>query len=172
MRENRRRYGTRRIKAALQQSGVKLGRLQIRRIMREQNLKAIQPKSFKPKTTDSKGTSASPNLLAEVKSRDCAAGKIIVGDITYLPLKNGKWCYLAVWQDKVTRKNNRVEFIRNNDGGIDHFSLEKSCLERVGSSRSNYPYGSWEPICGKAVSPAFTAELFSSINERKRQLLR
>ena len=102
--ENRRRYGRRQIRAALQQSGVKLGRLQIRRIMREQNSKAIQPKSFKPKTTDSKGTLASPNLLAELKSRYCAAGKIVVGEITYLPFKNGKWCYLAVWQDKVTRK--------------------------------------------------------------------
>lgn len=80
--ENRRRYGTRRIKAALQKSGVKLGRLQIRRIMRDQNLKAIQPKSFTPRTTDSKGTLASPNLLAEIKSSEHAAGKIIVGDIT------------------------------------------------------------------------------------------
>jgi transposase InsO family protein len=72
--------------------------------MREQNLKAIQPKSFKPKTTDSKGTLAAPNLLAEVKIQECAAGKVIVGDITYVPLKNGKWSYLAVWQDKVTRR--------------------------------------------------------------------
>lgn len=101
--ENRRRYGTRRIRAALEKTGVKVGRLQIRRLMREQNLKAIQPKSFKPKTTDSKGTKASPNLLAEIKVQECAVGKIIVGDITYLPLRNGKWCYLAVWQDKVTR---------------------------------------------------------------------
>ena len=102
--ENRRRYGTRRIKAALLQSGVKVGRFLIRRLMREQNLKAIQPKSFKPKTTDSKGTLAAPNLLAEVKIQECAAGKVIVGDITYVPLENGKWSYLAVWQDKVTRR--------------------------------------------------------------------
>ena len=72
--------------------------------MLEQSLKAIQPKSFKPKTTDSRGTVASPNLLAEVKTQECAAGKVIVGDITYVPLRNGKWSYLAVWQDKVTRK--------------------------------------------------------------------
>jgi putative transposase len=102
--ENRRRYGTRRIRAALEKTGVKVGRLQIRRLMREQQLKAIQPKSFKPKTTDSRGTKASPNLLAQIKVQECAVGKIIVGDITYLPLRNGKWCYLAVWQDKVTRR--------------------------------------------------------------------
>jgi transposase InsO family protein len=72
--------------------------------MKEQNLKAIQPKSFKPKTTDSKATLASPNLLAEITIQECAAGKVIVGDITYVPLRNGKWSYLAVWQDKVTRR--------------------------------------------------------------------
>ncbi len=31
-------------------------------------------------------------------------GKIIIGDITYIPLQNGIWCYPAVWQDKVTRR--------------------------------------------------------------------
>jgi transposase InsO family protein len=102
--ENRRRYGTRRIQAALQKSGIKIGRAVVRRLMNEQNLKAIQPKSFKPKTTNSKGTLASPNLLAAVKIRECAVGEIIIGDITYIRLRNGKFCYLAVWQDKVTRR--------------------------------------------------------------------
>lgn len=102
--ENRRRYGTRRIKAALHKAGVKVGRFQIRRLMREQGLKAIQPRSFTPRTTDSRNVKAAPNLLAEVKTSECEAGKIIVGDITYLRLRNGKFCYLAVWQDKVTRR--------------------------------------------------------------------
>lgn len=102
--ENRRRYGNRRIKAALAKAGVKIGRFQIRRLMREQGLKAIQPRSFTPRTTDSRNVKAASNLLAEVKISEYAAGKIIVGDITYLRLRNGKFCYLAVWQDKVTRR--------------------------------------------------------------------
>jgi len=102
--ENRKRYGSRRIKADLQKSGIKIGRFQIRKLMSEEGLKAIQPKSFKPKTTDSKGVKAAPNLLAQVPIKECAAEKIIIGDITYLPLRNGKFCYLAVWQDKVTRR--------------------------------------------------------------------
>lgn len=102
--ENRKRYGTRRIRADLQRSGIKIGRFQIRRMMQEEGLKAIQPKSFQPKTTDSKGVKASPNLLAELKIEECAIGKVIIGDITYLPLRNGKFCYLAIWQDKVTRR--------------------------------------------------------------------
>lgn len=102
--ENRRRYGSRRIKAALHKAGIKVGRFQIRRLMKEEGLKAIQPRSFTPRTTDSRNVKAAPNLLAEVKISECAAGEIIIGDITYLRLRNGKFCYLAVWQDKVTRR--------------------------------------------------------------------
>lgn len=29
---------------------------------------------------------------------------MIVGDITYLPLQNGRFCYLATFQDKFTRR--------------------------------------------------------------------
>ena len=102
--ENRRRYGVRRIKASLNKEGVKIGRYRVRQLMREQGLEAIQPKSFVPKTTDSKGVKAAPNLLKEIKSDDCAPTKIIIGDITYIPLQNGSWCYLAMWEDKVTRR--------------------------------------------------------------------
>lgn len=102
--QNRRRYGTRRIKKALAKQGVEIGRFQIRRLMQEQQLKAIQPRSFKPRTTDSRGVKAAPNLLAEVKSAECAAARILIGDITYIPLRGGRFAYLAVWQDKVTRR--------------------------------------------------------------------
>lgn len=103
--ENRRRYGTRRIKAALTKAGIKVGRFFIRRVMQEWNLKAIAPKRYAPKTTDSRGTAAAPNLLKNLNTQEhCARTKIIIGDITYLPLRNGRFCYLAVWQDKVTRR--------------------------------------------------------------------
>ena len=102
--ENRRRYGTRRITKALAKGGVKVGRAAVRRHLKEQGLKAIQPRRFTPRTTDSRGVKAAPNLLAGINSGECAAGKIIVGDITYIPLQNGRFCYLAIWQDKVTKR--------------------------------------------------------------------
>jgi transposase InsO family protein len=102
--ENRRRYGARRISKALGKSGVKIGRRKVRRLMTEEGLKAIQAKAFKPKTTDSKGTTPAPNLLVQIKLEECAAGKIIIGDITYIRLRGGRFCYLAIWQDKVTRR--------------------------------------------------------------------
>lgn len=102
--ENRRRYGARRIQRSLAKNGIRIGRARVRRLMTEEGLKAIQSKAFKPRTTDSKGVQAAPNLLTEIKVEECAAHKIIIGDITYLRLRGGKFCYLAVWQDKVTRR--------------------------------------------------------------------
>lgn len=96
---HRRRCGSRRIAKEL-----KMGRFLVRRLMREQNLAAIQPKRFVPRTTDSRhGGRISPNLLKETGDiRE--AGQGIVGDITYLPLRGGKFCYLATFQDKYTRR--------------------------------------------------------------------
>ena len=88
--ENRRRYGVRRIKAALNKEGVKIGNYKVRRLMQEEGLKAIGPKSFVPKTTDSKGVKAAPNLLKDIRLEECAPTKIIIGDITYIPLQNGR----------------------------------------------------------------------------------
>jgi transposase InsO family protein len=99
---HRRRYGSRRISAELSAQGVKAGRHRVRSLMREQNLRAIQPRSFVPRTTVSDNRRASPNLLIEAKPTQPKA--VLVGDITYLPLFGGKWCYLASWQDKVSKR--------------------------------------------------------------------
>lgn len=88
--ENRRRYGVRRIKAALNKQGIKIGKYKVRVLMKEEGLRAIGPKSFKPKTTDSKGTLASPNLLKDNPLEECAPTKVIIGDITYIPLQDGR----------------------------------------------------------------------------------
>lgn len=73
--------------------------------MREENLQAICPKRFVPKTTDSShGSLVSPNLLIKSENQPTKPASVIIGDITYLPLSNGSWCYLAVWQDKLTRR--------------------------------------------------------------------
>ena len=102
--ENRRRYGVRRITASINKDGIKTGKFQVRQLMKEHALVAIRAKKFVPRTTNSKGTTASPNLLKEIKIEECAPTKIIIGDITDIPLQDGSWCYLAIWQDKVTRR--------------------------------------------------------------------
>lgn len=97
---HRRRYGSRRIAAELE-----TGRSAVRAAMRRENLQAIAPRKFKPKTTDSNHDSRiSPNLLKESASAPIAAGEVIVGDITHIRLADGSFCYLAIFQDKFTRR--------------------------------------------------------------------
>jgi putative transposase len=102
--ENRRRYGSRRITKALQVQGFEIGRNKVRRLMRSQNLTAIKPKEFKPKTTQSNNRLASPNLLANEVNKEVTPKSVIISDITYLPMANGSWSYLASFQDKFTRR--------------------------------------------------------------------
>jgi putative transposase len=101
--EHRRRYGSRRIKAELKAQGIEIGRRQVIWMMKEQGLKAIQPRSFVPRTTQSESTKRSPNLLLDREPPD-APGQVLVGDITYIPLRGGQFAYLSVWQDMYTRQ--------------------------------------------------------------------
>jgi transposase InsO family protein len=74
-------------------------------MMRRQNLQAIGPRRFRPRTTDSRHTVApSPNLLREAQNAPLRPREVIVGDITYLPLRSGRWGYLASWQDQVSKR--------------------------------------------------------------------
>jgi putative transposase len=99
-----RRYGVRRIQAELKAEGTPIGRDQIRRLMREQGLKAIQPRSFVPRTTDSRHhLGYAENLLLGMKLPPDRPQEVVVGDITYLPLQSGGFCYLATWTDLFSR---------------------------------------------------------------------
>lgn len=106
-----RRYGSRRVTVEVQAeleaegNGEWIGRRRVRRLMRELELVAIQPRSFVPRTTDSRhGQQMSPNLLLEREIKVDRPRQVIVSDITYLPLQNGKWAYLATWMDLYSRK--------------------------------------------------------------------
>ena len=97
---NSRWYGSRRIALAL-----KIGRNTVRKVLKIEGLKAIQPKSFKPNTTDSKhGFGFNENLLKDLQNEPNNQGEVFIGDITYLRLQSGVFCYLAVLQDKFTRR--------------------------------------------------------------------
>ena len=101
--QHKRRYGSRRIVSELEDQGIKIGRQRVQSVLRRNSLQAIQPKSFVPKTTTAGGNKRSSNLLLEYGSI-IELNRVWVGDITYLPLKNNTWCYLATWMDLKSRR--------------------------------------------------------------------
>ena len=101
---NKKRYGSRRIKVAILEKGIDISRKTVAKLMREDDLQALQPKSFIPKTTDSNhGKRVAENLLLNQPKPD-SPDQIWVSDITYIALKIGKWAYLATYMDLFTRK--------------------------------------------------------------------
>ena len=73
-------------------------------LLKIQGLRAIQPKSFKPRTTESKHRLGySPNLLLE-SDEPTGINQLWVGDITYVPLVGNAFSYLATLMDRHSRR--------------------------------------------------------------------
>jgi putative transposase len=101
-REHRRRYGYRRISAEMASMSLTCAPQRVRRLMRERGLKALQPRSFVPKTSDGRADRPSPNLLPG-QPLPTTPDTVWAGDITYIPVGKG-WLYLAVVIDLNSRK--------------------------------------------------------------------
>jgi putative transposase len=101
--KHHRRYGARRIAEELADLGEVCSPRSVGNILKNQRLRAIQPKSFVPKTTDSRHhLGYSPNLILDVPEPN-SVNQLWVGDITYVPLCGGAFCYLAVLMDRYSR---------------------------------------------------------------------
>lgn len=100
---HRRRYGSRRIAVELTEAGLMCSRRRASRLMKTLELRAIQPKSFKPRTTESRHRLGyNPNLLLHESVN--AVGQVWVGDITYIACQENHFCYLAVLMDLYSRR--------------------------------------------------------------------
>jgi putative transposase len=99
---HRRRYGYRRIWEELADQGIVCAADRVRRIMRERGLRAIQPKTYVPRTSDGRADKPSPNLLLDQPLPD-KPDQVWAGDITFIPTSTG-WLYLAVVIDLCSRK--------------------------------------------------------------------
>lgn len=100
---HKRRYGARRIASELADQGITCGVRRVAAVLENQGLRAIQPRSFVPKTTESRhALGYSPNLLLD-KADPTQVDAIWVGDITYLPLRGGGFCFLAALMDRFSR---------------------------------------------------------------------
>jgi transposase InsO family protein len=102
--EHRRRYGARRISRELAWRGIVCGVRRVGRLLREMELRAIQPKSYRPRTTDSRHRLGySPNLLLSSPPPG-GLNRVWVGDISYVPIRGSGFLYLALLMDLYSRR--------------------------------------------------------------------
>lgn len=103
-REHRRRYGARRIVRELAERGIAISARRVARLLKQLGLRAIQPRSFRPKTTQSRHPLGyDPNRILDAPPPK-AANQVWLADITYIPLKTGGFAYLAIVMDLYSRR--------------------------------------------------------------------
>jgi transposase InsO family protein len=125
--EHRRRYGYRRIAAELRRRGMLVNHKRVARIMREDNLLAVQPRAFVV-TTDSKHKL---EVYLNLAGRMTLTGinQLWVADITYIRLKT-EFVYLAVILDAFSRKVVGWELDRTLAARLPMAALEKAVTAR------------------------------------------
>jgi hypothetical protein len=99
--EHRRRYGYRRISAELRRRGMLVNHKRVLRIIRENNLLAVQPRAFVVTTDSDHEFEVYLNLAGRMKLT--GMNQLWVADITYIRLKK-EFVYLAVILDAFSRK--------------------------------------------------------------------
>jgi len=99
--EHRRRYGYRRICAELRRRGIAVNHKRVARIMREDNLLAVQPRQFVVTTKSDHKLEVYLNLARRMKLT--GVDQLWVADITYIRLKT-EFVYLAVILEGFSRK--------------------------------------------------------------------
>jgi putative transposase len=99
--EHRRRYGYRRVTWELRRRGFRVNHKRVARIMREDNLLAVQPKAFVSTTNSQHSLEVYLNLASRMKLT--GVNQLWVADITYIRLQT-EFVYLAVILDAFSRK--------------------------------------------------------------------
>jgi putative transposase len=99
--EHRRRYGYRRVTAELRRRGLLVNHKRVARLMREDNLLAVQPRAFVVTTDSDHEFEVYLNLARRLKLT--GINQLWVADITYIRLKS-EFVYLAVILDGFSRK--------------------------------------------------------------------
>ncbi len=99
--EHRRRYGYRRVTAELRRRGLLVNHKRVARLMREDNLLAVQPRAFVVTTDSQHELEVYLNLASKLKLT--GINQLWVADITYIRLQT-EFVYLAVILDGFSRK--------------------------------------------------------------------
>jgi putative transposase len=124
--EHRRRYGYRRIAAELRRRGMLVNHKRVVRIMREDNLLAVQPRAFVVTTNSQHKLEVYLNLASRMKLT--GINQLWVADITYIRLHR-ELVYLAVILDAWSRKVVGWELDRTLAARLATAALEKAIAE-------------------------------------------
>ena len=130
--EHRRRYGYRRISAELRRRGIVVNHKRVARIMREDNLLAVQPRSFVATTKSDHKLEVYLNLARRMKLT--GMDQLWVADITYIRRKT-EFVYLAVILDGFSRK-------------VVGWSLERNLASRLAVAALVQAIAVREPVTG------------------------
>ena len=125
--EHKRRYGYRRVNAELRRRGMVVNHKRVARLMRQDNLLAVQPKAFVVTTESDHDLEVYLNLASRMKLT--GVNQLWVADITYIRLKQ-EWVYLAVVLDAFSRKVVGWELDRNLTARLPIAALEKAIADR------------------------------------------
>ena len=99
--EHRRRYGYRRVAVELRRRGLAVNHKRVLRLMREDNLLSVEPKTFVVTTQPGQEAEVYLNLASRMKP--AGINQLWVADITYIRLRQ-EFVYLAVVLDAFSRK--------------------------------------------------------------------
>jgi len=125
--EHRRRYGYRRVTKELRRRGRVVNRKRVERLMKEDNLLALQPKAFVTTTNSQHELEVYLNLASRMKLT--GINQLWVADITYLRLQ-GEFVYLAVILDAFSRKVVGWELGRTLSSQLAKAALERAIAQR------------------------------------------
>src|ERR1700735_3120837 len=125
--EHKRRYGYRRIAAELRRRGMAVNHKRVARLMREDNLLAVQPKSFVATTDSDHQLEVYLNLARRMKLT--GINQLWVADMTYIRLRN-EFVYLALVLDAFSRRVLGWALERNLTARLPLLALERAIVAR------------------------------------------
>jgi putative transposase len=125
--EHRRRYGYRRVAVELRRRGLAVNHKRVARLMREDNLLAVEPRAFVTTTESDHDQEVYLNLAQRMKLT--AINQLWVADITYIRLR-GEFVYLALVLDAFSRRVVGWELGRTLTARLALMALERAVAER------------------------------------------